>query len=208
MGNSKDSIKKHGFTKAQYRAFASSTGQKITFNRRCAQLADHYQVSIYYLGPTMEQDLCLYPGKRGPIQLIDAFLECLGAEEDMTLDGIIARRIKPTTLASFKRFGDKNCLSRAIKRHYVHKEGTALDVQVQSIESEFSVSVTPDDLIAFIYAHEQGPKSYCSEVAQTIEDIQSDFKALLGFNLYEDFARQFEAIFLCKSMPVREVVPF
>ncbi len=202
----KDVMQKQGFsTMKEYFRFARSVGQKIDFNKRMKKLAAYYGVSVYHLGQRVAQCLAAAPDQEDPVQMIRDYLLFLDLSErtggsprdrDLSLQGIIAQHIRPTPKRSFCRYGDRNCLTPAISRHYISDaDGTPLDTQAQNLTISFGKEITPDDLIDFMLTYEN-PKTYKSKVEQEMETLSIAFKSLTGMTLNEDFALRFEQEFM------------
>lgn len=199
MAYRKDVMQKQGFrSMKQYFQFARSVGKKIDFNRRVNALAKFYQVSA--LGPVIEKQLNAEENPDDPVQMIRSYLYALERSyEDLSLAGIIAQNIRPTTQKSFFRYGDRNALSPTISRHYLDdQEGTPLDVQAQNLSISYEREINPEDLVDFILTYEN-PKSYQSEVEQEMNALESRFKTITGITLHPDFALQFDQEFIMQN---------
>lgn len=90
---------------------------------------------------------------------------------------LIGRKINR---ASFERFGDKNKLSGAIGRSWIAKKGEetsngAIDAMAEEL-GEYGVTVTPEDIVQFIYDH---PSNRLNKGNETTRALNERFKALV-----------------------------
>jgi len=110
-------------------------------------------------------------------------------DNDFSKFGILAKSIKKTTEASFKRYGDANYLNRTLKRNYISKEGTPIDVMIEELNEIYYSNLETDDVIDFITSFENG--SYEYDLYAKITEFEGIFKEMVGFNIDRTFAKMF-----------------
>jgi hypothetical protein len=193
-------MKKRNFSEADYAEFASEVGRKITWNRRMRMLAEHYETSVFHLSQVVGEQ---WFEESGALPLMRRYLDALAhSYEDMSIEGIIRLELSKTTEESFRRFGDINRVSPALRRNYLSADGLPLDVQAQCMSSTYEQEIDPCELAEFMMEFDGGRDTYRTENEKEISHLEAEFKHLVGFNLSAEFARQFHKLFF--HIPVSE----
>lgn len=210
MAHRKDVQSKRNMSEKEYQKFATEVGNKIDWNRRVNALAKYYETTIYFVGPAVTDAMYSENLQDNPVQIVLEYLELMKREsEDLTLSGVIASDIRPTTKKSWFRYGDRNCLSASLSRNYIHAEGTPLDTQAQNMSITHGREITPDDLVEFILMYENGAASYSSEIEKEKARLSNLYKQMVGATLTDKFVSRFESEFINKvSQEVSEEAPF
>src|SRR3990167_549888 len=92
---------------------------------------------------------------------------------------IIYEGIRPTTLESFCRYADRNCLTPEIILHHIRKVGTPLDAQAMYLTDQYKSDIEIQDLVEFIISHPCGTSHF--QKAKALRNIAQDIKALIFF---------------------------
>jgi len=184
---------KRGFTDRQYQRFATSVGHRINFNKKMKVLASYFGVSIFNLGEAVKNSLI--SESETVIDLILEFRNQPNEEDDYSIPGILSRELTSMPLKSFERFGDRNCLTSSILRHYIHEGGIPVDVQVDILNETYPVGIEIDDIINFILDNPEGPDSYKSPLAIRREEIKDAIIDQLGIRISDRLADQFHSEF-------------
>jgi len=189
-------MRKHRFGENQYREFATGVGVRIGFNRKMGQLAAHYGRSIFHLSQLVDQAIST-ADPADPLYMISTYCRLLDTHpEDTTIDGIIAAEVMHTTERSFRRHGDVNCLSPAIRTAYIRPDGTPLDVQAMYMTDISGQDITPDDIFSFMTTYERGPGHYTPAWQHETNRLALQVRDTTGVNITPDFAARFSAHFL------------
>jgi len=187
-------IKKRNFNEAQYCKFAREVGFKITLSRRIRKIASYYGVSEKEL-PSLVREKWFEDD--GPIGLIREFLETASNQyTDTSVFGLLKLELGRTTEQSFRRFGDVNQITPAIRKNYFASEALPLDLQAQVIEITYGREIDPSDMADFMIQYPYGADTYKNEVELELDNIEGKFKQLLGFNLNNNFPFQFQTAFI------------
>lgn len=201
---------KRNMSEKEYQKFATEVGNKIDWNRRINALSSYYGTTIYYVGPAITDAMYSSVEQENPVALIMEYLQLMQREElDLTHYGLIASEIRPTTEKSFLRYGDRNCITPALTRNYIHSEGTPLDTQAQNMSITHGREITPDDLVEFILMYEHGAASYASEIQKEKARLSNLYKQMVGATLTDKFVSRFESEFITQvTSEVTEEAPF
>ena len=109
-----------------------------------------------------------------------------------SLEGIIAEEIRPTSEESFCKWGDRNHLTRDIKKQYFSKNDfLTLDIQIMIINEEYNKDITENDLIEFICKYPKGSHTYKNEIQVQKEEIMQQFESITKFKLTENFIKTY-----------------
>ncbi len=187
-------IKKRNLTEAQYCKFAREVGFKITYSRRIRKIASYYGVSEKEL-PQLVKELWLE--EDGPIGLIREYLETASNQyTDTSIFGLLKLELGRTTEQSFRRYGDVNQITPALRKNYFATDGLPLDLQAQCIEVTYEKEIDPSDMADFMIQYPYGADTYKNDVELELEEIEGKFKHLMGFNLNNNFPYQFQKAFI------------
>lgn len=199
-----------------YLESAQKTAKQVAFNRKENSILRYYGfgknfseyiLPAYEIYMDIEKCRNFYVNEVDcPITILWAYLEgVIYEKDDLSTFGVISKAISKTTLVSFERWGDKNCLSKEIKRAYISGDGSALDVQAQGIEFDYGIQVSENDLIDFILAYPKGASNY--ENYAYLRDLSDKFKSMVGFPIDENFAREFLTKINTKPVEPDEFTP-
>lgn len=109
-----------------------------------------------------------------------------------SIEGIIAEEIRPTSEESFCRWGDRNHLTKDIKKQYLSKNDyLTLDIQIMIINEEYNKDITENDLIEFICKYPKGSHTYKNEIQVQKEEIMQQFESITKFKLTENFIKTY-----------------
>jgi hypothetical protein len=185
-----------------YQEAASKTAKQVAYNRKVNRLLQYYGFKRKFEDYEYPSDEMLqYDIERYrswyvnecdcPITLMAMWMDAIyEADRDMTINGIIAREIGPTTEASFVRFGDRNYLDKQVRRNYISEKGLPLDIMAMQMCNQ-GIEITEQDIIEFIIAYPKGKSQYAGY--QYISDLENSFKNKVGFIPTQEFVKQFLA---------------
>ena len=178
-----------------YKKSASKTAQKVAFNRKMNAILQYYGFHDKFTGVDYPVEFEYYENEeklntwylencKCPISLLARLIDLHhNFNQDMTIQGIIAKEIGKTTESSFTRFGDKNWLDKKIKRNYISEDGQGLDIMAMEMSNQ-GIEISENDIVEFITSHPDGPKTY--QYNLFIDDISKAFHSLVGF--YPDYS--------------------
>ena len=172
----------------EYENKAKEVGNKIYFNSGLNKLKKHYS----------EEQIT---------ELILSYLACNGLEnEEFSTSKIISESLTKFPQGNFERFGDKNYITKEIKRTYFDENGISMDVQADSISNTYGVEITVQDIVEFICQYPKREfQTKADEERQTL--IQVCFEKT-GFKLSGKFIAIYQRTFLQTAERISEEVPF
>lgn len=102
-------------------------------------------------------------------------------ELDYNLDiqTILYHELKPTTLESFCRNGDRNYLTAPIKRNWIKSDGIPLDVHAMYISEQYNRKITEQDCIDFMIDYPYGSETF--EQAMCVQRLRDEIKSFVRF---------------------------
>jgi hypothetical protein len=133
------------------------------------------------------------------------------ARETETIDSFIAEWLHKTDEESFCRFGDRNHLTKDIRRNYIKKDGIPLDIQAQEMTEISLREISPEDLYQFIISNPKGQKSYRNEAGLRADEIKALFKEKTGVTLTPDLVKAYQKVvekLIAKPSEQHEECPF
>jgi hypothetical protein len=193
--NAERHMKKYaGTSNEDYIEFAAQTARKVTtsrFDTEICERLDIYNIAHLPFKATQlpfgieeyEADDYLLEHSNNPLELAELWQKAKANESsDSSKNFIISEFLKPFPKESFERFADKNWLSD-VSKAWFNKDGLALDVQAQEMNSLFFVEdkITIDDLIEFVRTYKR--YSYKSPATILVERIEQRFKDSAGFQI-------------------------
>jgi hypothetical protein len=99
-------------------------------------------------------------------------------------ESIIADNIGRIKEEGYNRNGDRNNVSRNIKRNYFAKDGASIDVLAQEMSEQSGVEITEQDIVDFIDENPNGVKDFFKRISneklQPIRDLKAKFTKLTG----------------------------
>ena len=126
-------------------------------------------------------------------QIIQDYIDAeRDSRESQTTECFIAEWVVRTTEESFLRFGDRNHLSASIRRNYISKTGTPLDVQALDMSETFGREISPEDLYQFMLDNPKGQQNYRNEAGQKADELKKLFKSKAYTNLTLDMVKIFK----------------
>lgn len=172
----------------EYEKYSVEVGNKIYFNSGLNKLKKHYSAEQI-------------------TELILTYLACNGMEnEEFSTSKIISESLTKFPQANFERFGDRNYITKEIKRTYFDNSGCPIDVQADSISNTYGVEITVQDIVDFVC---QYPKreflTKADEERNTL--VQITFEQT-GFKLSGKFVAIYQRTFLQTAERISEEVPF
>ncbi len=216
--NAERHMKKYaGTTEEDYLAFAARTARRVTLSRFDQEICDRLGIySIAHLGyvttplPIViqenEVDDYLLEHSVNPLEIVQMWQKAKGdATFYQSKESIIDEYLKPFPKESFERFGDKNWLSD-VNKGWFNRNGLALDVHVQEMNTMYELDITTDDVIEFVRLYK--PNSYKSPALLRLEQIEDKFKELTSFQLKEYYAEHLMLSCFPNYQPEEEPLPF
>lgn len=150
-----------------------------------------------------------------PAEIIALIQDYIVAEnesrETETLDSFIAEWLHKTDEDSFCRFGDRNHLTKEIRRNYIKKDGIPLDIQAQEMSEVSGREITAEDLYQFIISNPKGQTTYRNEAGIRADEIKALFKEKTGITLTPDLVKAYQKVvqkLLTKPSEQYEECPF
>lgn len=132
-----------------------------------------------------------YKRRRRLVALLDELKQATRALNEVDKETILAQEIRRTTMKSFCRHGDRNCLTPAIILHYIRKDGIPLDSQAMDLTEQYGIEITEQDFYEFILAHECGRTTFYKY--QEIATIKGAIKDLTLFNPTPKFIKYLQS---------------
>jgi hypothetical protein len=99
-------------------------------------------------------------------------------------ESIIADNIGKINEEGYNRNGDRNKVSKNIRRNYFSKDGANLDTLAQEMSEQSGVEITEEDIVDFIDENPNGVKDFFKRISneklQPIRDLKTKFTKLTG----------------------------
>ena len=111
-------------------------------------------------------------------------------DNDYSIQGIIYKEITYIQEEGFCRFGDRNWITKEIRRNHLRSDGRHIDDLAEELSNTYNREITPSDIAEFIKDYPE--KKH--ELFVKIEEIQEVFKELIGFRIDRRFMQNYNEV--------------